>query len=124
MNQAINQEIYAARRKAFLQQLGPNGMAVLFSAPHAKRNDDVHFEYRTCSYFYYLTGFREQEAAAIFLAGSNEPYRLFVMPKNPEMEMWEGKRVGVDGAKSQYLADATFAIEDFEKEFHRSISNA
>lgn len=120
----MNQEIFAARRKAFLKQLGANGMAVLFSAPHAKRNDDVHFEYRTCSYFYYLTGFREQEAAAIFLAGSDQPYRLFVMPKNPEMEMWEGKRVGVDGAKNLFQADATFPIEQFEEEFRKTLKQA
>lgn len=112
----MNQEIFAARRTAFLKKLG-DGMAILFAAPHAKRNDDVHFEYRTCSYFYYLTGVREQEAAAIFLPGSATPYHLFVMPKNAEMEMWEGKRVGVEGAKSVFRADATHDIAEFEKVF-------
>ena len=95
----MNQEIFAARRKAFLEKMRPGSMAILFAAPHAKRNDDVHYEFRTNSYFYYLTGVREQEAAAIFLAGTDKPYRLFVMPKTPEMEMWEGKRYGVDESK-------------------------
>lgn len=109
----MNQEIFAKRRKAFLEKLG-DGMAVLMAAPHAKRNDDVHHPYRTCSYFYYLTGLVEEEAAAIFLPGSDAPYRLFVMPKDPEKEMWEGKRVGVEAAKSLYLADATFPIAELE----------
>lgn len=112
----MNQEIFASRRKEFLQRLG-GGMAILFSAPHAKRNDDVHYEFRTSSYFYYLTGVREQEAAAIFQPGSAQPYRLFVMPKNPEMEMWEGKRIGVEAAKSVFAADATYPIADLEKVF-------
>lgn len=112
----MNQEIFLSRRKAFLERLG-DGMAVVFAAPHAKRNDDVHFEYRTCSYFYYLTGVREQEAAAIFLPGSDKPYHLFVMPKNPEMEMWEGKRVGVEAAKTVFAADETHDIADLEKVF-------
>jgi Xaa-Pro aminopeptidase len=119
----MNQEIFAQRRKEFLAKLG-DSMAVLFAAPHQKRNDDVHFEYRTCSYFYYLTGFREQEAAAIFQPGSDKPYRLFVMPKNPEMEMWEGRRVGVEGAKSLFQADETYPIEEFEKHFRELLKQS
>jgi len=109
----MNQEIFQKRRKAFMEKLG-DGMAVLMAAPHAKRNDDVHYEYRTCSYFYYLTGLVEEEAAAIFLPGSEAPYRLFVMPKDAEKEMWEGKRVGVEAAKDLYKADATFPITELE----------
>lgn len=116
----MNQEIFASRRKEFLKRLG-TGSAILFAAPHAKRNDDVHYEYRTSSYFYYLTGFREQEAAAIFAPGTDKPYQLFVMPKNPEMEMWEGKRVGVDGAKSEFRADASYPIDDLEKIFRETL---
>lgn len=119
----MNQEVFAARRKEFLAKLG-DSMAVLFSAPHQKRNDDVHFSYRTCSYFYYLTGFAEQEAAAIFLPGSDKPYRLFVLPKNPEAEMWEGKRVGVEEAKAAFLADETYPIHDFEREFRELLKRA
>ena len=69
----MKQEIFAARRKAFLDRLSPGSMAILFAAPHAKRNDDVHYEYRTSSYFYYLTGVREQDAAAILLPGTAAP---------------------------------------------------
>lgn len=120
----MNQEIFAARRQAFMKSMEEGSMAVLFAAPHAKRNDDVHYEYRTCSYFYYLTGVREMEAAAIFLPGSDQPYHLFVMPKNPEMEMWEGKRVGVEGALSLFQADATHPIEEFEATFRKMLMKA
>jgi Xaa-Pro aminopeptidase len=113
----MKQEIFAARRRAFMEKIGKDSMAVLFAAPHAKRNDDVHFEYRTCSYFYYLTGFSEQEAAAIFLPGSDKPYRLFTMPRDAEKEMWEGKRIGVEGAKADFGADEAYPIEEFESVF-------
>jgi Xaa-Pro aminopeptidase len=119
----MNQEIFASRRKAFLERLG-DGMAILFAAPHGKRNSDVHYEYRTCSYFYYLTGVREQEAAAIFLPKSDQPYRLFVMPKNPEMEMWEGKRVGVQAAKSVFQADETYDCHEVEKVFRELLKSS
>jgi Xaa-Pro aminopeptidase len=120
----MNQEVFANRRKAFLAKMRPGSMAVLFAAPHAQRNSDVHFEYRTCSYFYYLTGVREQEAAAIFMAGSDKPYRLFVMPKNPEMEMWEGKRVGVEDAKKVFQADLTYDCHTIEKEVREQLKQA
>ena len=120
----MNQEIFAARRKAFLEKMRPGSMAILFAAPHAKRNDDVHYEFRTNSYFYYLTGVREQESAAIFLAGTDKPYRLFVMPKNPEQEMWEGKRYGVDESKRVFQADECYSIDDLEKEFRAQLKQA
>jgi Xaa-Pro aminopeptidase len=119
----MNQEIFANRRKEFFKRIG-NGTAILFAAPHAKRNDDVHYEYRSNSYFYYLTGFREQEAAAIFSPGSEQPYKLFVMPKNPEMEMWEGTRVGVEGAKAQFGADAAYPIADLEQIFREELKKS
>ncbi len=120
----MKQEIFALRRKAFLEKMRPGSLAILFAAPHAKRNDDVHYEYRTSSYFYYLTGVREQEAAAIFMPGSDKPYRLFVMPKNPEMEMWEGKRVGVEASKQVFMADEAYSIDDLEKEFKAQLKHA
>lgn len=113
-----SQEIFLTRRKKFLEKMG-SGMAVLFAAPHAKRNYDVHYEYRTCSNFYYLTGFPEQDAAAIFLPGSDKPYKLFVHPKDPEKEMWEGKRAGVEASKSLFAADETYSIHEFNEVFKK-----
>ena len=114
----MNQDIFAQRRQRFYQHM-QGGMAVLFSAPHATRNADSHYEYRTCSYFYYLTGVREEHAAAIFLPGSDKPFHLFVMPKNAEAEMWEGKRHGVEGAKSHFGADEAHPIDEFDAVFKK-----
>jgi Xaa-Pro aminopeptidase len=38
---------------------------------------------------------------------------LFVRPRDPEREIWDGRRAGVDGAKSQYGADEAFPISEF-----------
>lgn len=103
---------------------GPSQMAVLYAAPHAKRNADNHYEYRTCSHFYYLTGVSEQEAAAIFMPGTEKPFQLFVMPKDPEKEMWEGKRVGVEGARTLFLADDTHSIGDFDRVFKECLGKS
>jgi len=49
----ISQEVLKKRREKFMQSIG-NGIAVLFSAPQPQSS---YQEYRTCSNFYYLTGF-------------------------------------------------------------------
>lgn len=112
----MRQEIFANRRKELYGKL-KGGMAIVLAAPVGKRNNDVHYEYRTSSNFYYLTGVREEEAAAIFIPDDDKPYRLFVMPKNPEREMWEGKRIGVEKAKSVFGADETYPIDQFSEVF-------
>jgi Xaa-Pro aminopeptidase len=120
----FNPEVFRIRQQRFLKEIGPGSLAVLFAAPHAKRNADNHYEYRTCSNFYYLTGYSDEEAVAIFQPGAKEPYRLFVLPNNAEKEMWEGKRYGVEGSKKQFNPDACYAVEDFDKIFRASIKEA
>jgi Xaa-Pro aminopeptidase len=117
-------EIFAQRRANFLEHLGEGAMALVMAAPHAKRNDDVHYEYRTCSYFYYLTGVKEQEAAAIFRPGSSTPFQLFVLPKNPLAELWEGKRIGVEAAAAVFGAQKCYPIEELEKVFREELKQA
>lgn len=116
-------EILAKRRARFMAKLG-NGVAVLFAAPHALRNADTHYKYRTNSSFYYLTGFEEPDAAAIFAPNTDTPYRLFVPPKDPLRELWDGKRLGVEGALSELKPDSAHPIADFDAEFAKLLKKA
>lgn len=119
----MNQEIFAKRRAKFLTQIG-KGVAVVFSAPHAIRNADTHYKYRTDSSFFYLTGFSEPESIAIFAPETDAPYRLFVPPKDPLRELWDGKRLGVDGAKTELKPDLCYPTEDFDKVFRELLKRA
>lgn len=119
----MNQEIFAKRRAKFLTQIG-KGVAVVFAAPHAIRNADTHYKYRTDSSFYYLTGFPEPGAIAIFAPETDAPYRLFVPPKDPLREMWDGKRLGVDGAKAELHPDTCHPTQDFEGIFRELLRRA
>lgn len=119
----ISQDVYRARRAKFLTQMG-KGVAVLFAAPHAIRNADTHYSYRTDSSFHYLTGFTEPDAVAIFAPETDKPYRLFVPPKDPVRELWDGKRLGVDGAMAELKPDACYAVAEFDREFQQVIKRA
>lgn len=55
------------RRKRLADEMRARGggIAVLFTAPEVPRNRDSDFPYRWDSYFYYLTGFPEPQAALV-----------------------------------------------------------
>src|SRR5215204_1019452 len=38
---------------------------------------------------------------------------LFVRPRDPEREIWDGRRAGVEGAKSEFGAHESFPVEEF-----------
>jgi Xaa-Pro aminopeptidase len=91
-----------------------SGVGVFFSAPVFLRNNDVEHEYRQDSDFYYLTGLDEPESVAVLLAGEGRARLvLFVRPRNPERELWDGHRVGVEGARERLGADEAYPIQEF-----------
>ena len=107
-------ERFAHRRRQFMDAIG-DGIAVIPGAVEAPRNDDVNYVFRQSSDFFLLTGFEEPDAVALFDPSHDEPYVLFVRPRDPEMETWYGRRAGVDGARERFGADAAFTIDELEK---------
>lgn len=104
-------ELFANRRKRVLDAI--EGVAVIPAAPVTIRNNDVEHDYRQDSDLFYLTGFDEPESVLI-LSNAHADHRsvLFVRPRDPEREVWDGARAGVEGAKERYGVDATFPIEE------------
>ena len=92
-----------------------NGLAIVPAAAETVRNDDVHHVFRQSSDFFFLTGFGEPDAVALLDPTHEEPYVLFTRPRDPEMESWNGKRAGVEGARGRFGADAAFPISELEK---------
>jgi Xaa-Pro aminopeptidase len=92
------------------------GVAIFRSAPMAVMHNDVEYNFRQDSDFFYLTGFNEPEAVAVIAPHHPEhKFVLFVLPKDPEKETWTGYRVGVEAAKSEYGADAAFPIAELDE---------
>ena len=107
----------------FMKRLGDDSIAVVPSAREVTRSNDSSFRFRQDSDFYYLTGFDEPESIAVVKPSDEEhPYTLFVRPKDPEREVWDGRRAGVEGAQAEYGADAAFPIEEFESKFDDMIN--
>jgi len=109
---------HAARRKRVLKAMAKerrDSVLVLFSAPVQHRNGDVEQEFRQSSDFFWLTGFDEPESVAV-LSAKTGTYTLFVRPRDPAREIWDGPRAGVPGALKRFGADAAFTIADLAKQ--------
>ena len=115
---------FAERRRRFMQMMG-SGLAILKSAPVTVRNRDVEHDYRQDSDLYYLTGFEEPGALAVFRPGHPEhELVLFVNPRDREQEIWTGRRHGPDGAKAQFGPDAAFSVEAIDEELPKLFDGA
>ena len=110
--------IHQKRRQELLSRLSDNAVVIVSSNSEQKRNSDVNYPFRPDSSFWYLTGFTEPDAIAIF---SNNNYSIFLRPKDKTKEIWNGKRLGVKAAPKVLLADNAYPIDDFLKTIHKLI---
>src|SRR5437868_5037262 len=108
-------DIYQQRRRAFMDRIGLNAVAILPAAPIAVRSNDVDYTYRQDNDLLYLTGFPEPEAVCVLIPGHpKEEFVMFVRPRDPERETWTGRRAGVEGAVETYRAQAAYPIDQLE----------
>src|SRR5262245_23373811 len=113
----------ARRRARLLESIGSGGL-LLPAAPRSFRNADVEHEYRQDSDFHYLTGFDEPESVLVLVPKSENPFVLFVRPRDPERETWDGPRAGVEGAVSQFGASAAFDIAELDQKLPELLQNS
>jgi Xaa-Pro aminopeptidase len=62
--------VFAVRRDAYMQALGPKAVAVVRSLPERLRNGDAYHPFRQLSDLIYLTGFVEPETTLILRPGA------------------------------------------------------
>lgn len=115
---------YAARRQQLMAKIG-NGTAIFRSATMAVMHNDVEYNFRQDSDFFYLTGFNEPEAVAVFAPHHEEHhFILFVLPKDPEKETWTGYRWGVEAAKEAFGADIVYSISELDEKLPQYLEKA
>ena len=117
---------YADRRASLIAQMQANGggIAILPTAPEARRNADSDYPYRHDSYFYYLSGFTEPEAVIVLVAGKTTQAILFCREKNLEREIWDGFRYGPEAARESFGFDAAFPIAALDTEMPKLMADA
>ncbi len=126
-------DIFPKRRRAFLEAVatrGEDAVCVFPAAPVFTRNNDVDHEYRQDSDLFYLSGFAEPGTVLVMeLKVHGEDGKpeikttMFVRPRDPDREIWDGPRFGVDGAKEHFGADEAFVIDKLGEELPKLFQN-
>ncbi|MBN9429860.1 MAG: Xaa-Pro aminopeptidase [Burkholderiales bacterium] len=117
---------YQSRRQQLADAMRAHGggIAIAFTAPEVARNRDSDFPYRWDSYFYYLTGFPEPEAALVVIAdGERSESILFCREKHEEREIWDGYRFGPQLAGERFGFDRALSIEAIDEELPKLLAD-
>lgn len=122
----ITLEEYKARRVLFMHSIANafeknqqrDHIVIIPSAPKTYMTHDIPYPFRQNTDFLYLCGFQEPDSVLVLEAKSGKlpdcHSTLFVPKKDPQRELWDGPRSGVDGALELTGVDAAENIDDLE----------
>ena len=120
----LPKEEFGERRTRVFTQMQPNSALLLFSEIEKRRNNDCTYTFRQDSYFWYLTGFNEPNAALLLLKTEQaEKAIIFLRPRDPLLETWNGRRLGVDRAPQQLNVNEAYSIEEFATVLPKILKN-
>lgn len=110
-----DQREYARRRKRLMKAAGKRSALIVPAASEQQRNNDNLYPFRQSSDFFYLTGLNEPDALLVLCPKrADGEVVLFVMPRDPERERWEGPMIGLEDACRVFGADQAFGIEEID----------
>lgn len=120
----LPKEEFWERRTRVFAQMQPNSALLLFSEIEKRRNNDCTYPFRQDSYFWYVTGFNEPNAALLLLKTEQaEKAIIFLRPRNPLLETWNGRRLGVERAPQQLNVNEAYSIEEFATVLPKILKN-
>jgi Xaa-Pro aminopeptidase len=110
----MGMRLFAERRRRLLERI--TGTAVFSSPPITYRNGDVENEFRQDSDLYYLTGLAEPDSVLV-LSASHPTLKqvLFMRPRDPDSEVWDGPRAGIEDAVARFGVDAAYSIRELKE---------
>ena len=118
----LSADFHKERREAVREKMPPNTVAVFFANAERNRANDVDYIYHQDPDFYYLTGYKEPNAVLVIFSEVQENAEgkvydemLYVQERDPRAEQWNGKRLGVEGAKSFLGFEQAFNGDEFAK---------
>lgn len=118
----LSSEFHKERRNALRAEMPKNSVALLFANSLKNRANDVNYRFHQDPNFYYLTGYREPNGVLVLFSEDQRDKNgnvyneiLFVQERDQETERWEGKRLGVTGAKAELGFKMVASTADFEE---------
>ncbi len=112
----ISKAEFARRRKKLMGMMDRHTIAIIPGAREVTRSRDTEYPFRQNSDLFYLTGFEEPEAVLVLVPGRRQgQVVLFCRERDPDMELWNGYRLGPEGAAAYLSVDDAFPIDDLDE---------
>ncbi len=109
------QDDLAARRARLMEKLGPDAMAIVWSAPTRVYSLDVDYEFRQDSHLLYLTGMTQEETILVLMPGNRTRQEiLFTREPNARREHWNGHILTKEEAAAQSGITTVYYAGEFE----------
>src|SRR3982751_6191837 len=109
------QEDLKARRARAMDKLGPDAIAVFWSAPPRVYSNDVNYEYRQESNLLYLTGIDQEDTTLVLMPGNGSKREiLFVREADPRREHWQGHTLTASEATAASAIETVLTANQFE----------
>lgn len=116
----LSKEFHKERRDVLRSKMPENSVSVVFANPLRNRANDVDYVFHQDPNFYYLTGYREPNGVLVLFSenqtdknGKTYNEILYVQKRDKLAEQWNGKRLGVEGAKDELDFDVAFNASEF-----------
>ena len=112
----ISKAEFARRRKNLMGMMDKHTIAIIPGAREVTRSRDTEYPFRQNSDLFYLTGFEEPDAVLVLVPGRRQgQVVLFCRERDPDMELWNGYRLGPEGAVAYLGIDDAFPIDDLDE---------
>src|SRR5512144_199849 len=114
---AFDPKLHAERRARVFAEMERRGGGVMLlpAADERMRNADAEYLFRQDSDYAWTVGLDEPMGCALLVARKGErKLVVFVRPRDKEKEIWNGPRVGVEGAKAELGADEAFTVAEMD----------
>ncbi|MEY8264659.1 MAG: Xaa-Pro aminopeptidase [Bermanella sp.] len=110
---AVNTLEFTHNRQTLLSNMVMDSVAIIPAASLKVRNRDAEFPFRQHSDFFYLSGFREDNAVLVLRKTAQKSESLlFCQSKDKDMEIWTGFRLGPDAALDALQLQGAFPIQE------------
>jgi Xaa-Pro aminopeptidase len=117
----LTASFHAGRRQALRELMPPNSLMIIFAYPEQVFSNDVNFPYHQNPDLYYFSGYNEPNSVLLIFkemqGSSDTAYNelFFVQKRDPQRESVTGRRLGVEGVKTQLGFTKVYNSDEFSK---------
>ena len=109
------QDDLKARRTRAMERLGPDTLAIFWSAPARVYSGDVDYEFRQESNLLYLTGIDQPDTILVLMPGNATRREvLFIRQADARREHWEGHSLTAEEATAQSGVATVMTADRFD----------